>query len=436
MTSSTQGGAGELLLASAFKLSCEAQFDLATKIASNVGYVLVGEPSFDNLDDDPAPPKPAPDAMREALEYDPPGQCFRLGYKHTLNHKCERPWCHKHKRCIALSAPVPSPDGAAEGSYRCDKRNCFFPECSCPRPPPSDDVRSALADDIKLIGTALSLGDHPGGVSQAFYRMSAALRSAPVSAPANIETIAHIVDPHAFVIPNSKRPDTQDRQAAARGKAKAILAWCAPAVGVTREAMIAAVKQEIARRTAGLLYMPRPLDERIVDAILALSPAPDATVSEPEVADEIATDQLAWLQERATEQKKEWAEHATRGEWQIVPKEPTKEMIQACIWALDRWREINGNVQGFVPPGEKYQVRWRAMLAAAPTSPQDVGREVTGSARDAVIEATAKIAQQFDLDMSQSQLDDRDIELIKQGANTASAAIEAAIRSLASRARA
>ena len=54
------------------------------------------------------------------------------------------------------------------------------------------------------------------------------------------------------------------------------------------------------------------------------------------------------------------------GLWQIVPKEPTKEMIQACIWALDRWREKHGNVQGFVPPGDKYQVRWRAMLEAAP----------------------------------------------------------------------
>lgn len=54
--------------------------------------------------------------------------------------------------------------------------------------------------------------------------------------------------------------------------------------------------------------------------------------------------------------------------WQLVPKEPTKEMIQASIWALDRWREKNGNVQGHVPPGEKYQIRWQAMLAAAPPS--------------------------------------------------------------------
>lgn len=59
--------------------------------------------------------------------------------------------------------------------------------------------------------------------------------------------------------------------------------------------------------------------------------------------------------------------------WQLVPKEPTKEMIQACIWALDRWREKHGNVQGFVPPGDKYQVRWRAMLEAAPAPPEEVG---------------------------------------------------------------
>jgi hypothetical protein len=40
--------AGDALREAAFKLSCRAQFDLATKIAENVGYVLVGEPSFDD----------------------------------------------------------------------------------------------------------------------------------------------------------------------------------------------------------------------------------------------------------------------------------------------------------------------------------------------------------------------------------------------------
>jgi hypothetical protein len=43
----TPAGDDELREA-AFKLSCHAQFDLATKIAENVGYVLVGEPSFDD----------------------------------------------------------------------------------------------------------------------------------------------------------------------------------------------------------------------------------------------------------------------------------------------------------------------------------------------------------------------------------------------------
>jgi len=57
--------------------------------------------------------------------------------------------------------------------------------------------------------------------------------------------------------------------------------------------------------------------------------------------------------------------------WQLVPVEPDKAMVQASIWALDRWREKNGNVQGFVPPGEKYQIRWKAMLGAAPTPPAD-----------------------------------------------------------------
>jgi hypothetical protein len=38
----------KMMLELAFKLSCNAQFALATKIAANVGYVLVGEPAFDD----------------------------------------------------------------------------------------------------------------------------------------------------------------------------------------------------------------------------------------------------------------------------------------------------------------------------------------------------------------------------------------------------
>lgn len=60
--------------------------------------------------------------------------------------------------------------------------------------------------------------------------------------------------------------------------------------------------------------------------------------------------------------------------WKIVPEEPTEEMNRAAIWALDRWREKFGNPQERVPAGQKYAIRYRAMLAAAPASmPQDDG---------------------------------------------------------------
>lgn len=63
--------------------------------------------------------------------------------------------------------------------------------------------------------------------------------------------------------------------------------------------------------------------------------------------------------------------------WKMVPKEMTKEMVQACKWALNRWREQNGDVQGYVPPNQKYQIRWRAMLSAAPEPQQEFSLAVT-----------------------------------------------------------
>lgn len=79
----------------------------------------------------------------------------------------------------------------------------------------------------------------------------------------------------------------------------------------------------------------------------------------------------------------------------LVPIEPNRDMIQACIWALDRWREKHGNVQGFVPPGQKYQVRWAAMLAAAPAPPADLSPL---AALDASWRATLAIERACHLD--------------------------------------
>jgi len=49
----------------------------------------------------------------------------------------------------------------------------------------------------------------------------------------------------------------------------------------------------------------------------------------------------------------------------VVPREPTQAMERAAIWALERWREQNGNMQERVPPGMKHSIRYRAMIEAA-----------------------------------------------------------------------
>jgi hypothetical protein len=79
---------------------------------------------------------------------------------------------------------------------------------------------------------------------------------------------------------------------------------------------------------------------------------------------------------------------AMRG-WALVPREPTEAMIQAGLNALGEWRKTlsadeallrrsapieNGRVWlASATPAEKADIRWRAMIAAAPNPPTGEG---------------------------------------------------------------
>jgi hypothetical protein len=95
----------ERLADEALKLSCDAQFDLATKIAANVGYVLTGEPTFDKIDEDSSTP---PTKNKGTF----------LGYRNSDGHEmhCAHAFCPNPIKCksgcanrIALPPPSPQP---------------------------------------------------------------------------------------------------------------------------------------------------------------------------------------------------------------------------------------------------------------------------------------------------------------------------------------
>lgn len=65
-------------------------------------------------------------------------------------------------------------------------------------------------------------------------------------------------------------------------------------------------------------------------------------------------------------------EHALSAfETVLMPKEPTKAMLQAAIWALDKARERDGKLQDPRPytAAEKHAIRYRAMVEARPAQP-------------------------------------------------------------------
>lgn len=85
----------------------------------------------------------------------------------------------------------PSSNGTEYTKTCLDQTYCKYPDCACPVPPqPAPD---AMESDIKLIGTALSKGNHPGGVTQAFYRVAQVVRSAAPPVRGDREAIARLV---------------------------------------------------------------------------------------------------------------------------------------------------------------------------------------------------------------------------------------------------
>lgn len=61
-------------------------------------------------------------------------------------------------------------------------------------------------------------------------------------------------------------------------------------------------------------------------------------------------------------QKQSAPTQTTQDGWILVPREPTREMIQAAHWALFRWRELSGDPQREASRDEKHAIRWRAMI--------------------------------------------------------------------------
>ncbi len=81
-------------------------------------------------------------------------------------------------------------------------------------------------------------------------------------------------------------------------------------------------------------------------------------------------------------------------DWMLVLREPTGEMIDAAKAALGQWRKtlspdeallrrstptLNGRTWlASATPDEKYAIRYRAMIAAAPSRPEQVEQEPIG----------------------------------------------------------
>lgn len=232
----------------------------------------------------------APDAMREIMIE----QIIMRLEGHSFSLRAS-----DHHRNVATgivdsvlsSAPVPSPDGAAGElplAVRLrDEEGPPLPQMAAQRrvqlanaaaaPPPPDDVRSALADRLSKLSVCLDYRTpHPHTRFVAGLAMSeddrdlivAALRLASVSVPATTMRDA-LVEARPYVeIVYTGSQHVYDK--AVLEQIDNALRTSTPAVGVTREAMTAAVRHEIERCTEGLLYIPRPLDERIVDAIRSL----------------------------------------------------------------------------------------------------------------------------------------------------------------------
>ena len=87
------------------------------------------------------------------------------------------------------------------------------------------------------------------------------------------------------------------------------------------------------------------------------------------------------------------ASDPTPAGWRMVQVEPTQEMTRAAMWALDRQREKDGLIQHprAYTAARKHEIRWKAMLDAAPEPPVSDG--MTQAARDVLAERQLQIAK-------------------------------------------
>lgn len=173
----------------------------------------------------------------------------------------------------ALEA-LPSPDAAAEPDDDWEARSERSYIDNTKAPPP-DDVRSALAEALEKSDWS----NTPIGNKVLIRNAIDTLRSAPVSAPATSMRIA-LVDARPYVESAYEKSHHAYDKAALEQIDDAL---CAPAVGVTREAI------ELANRAEGCLNSrnsayPSDVLRECIAFLRHLSPAPDAPVSEPRYA--------------------------------------------------------------------------------------------------------------------------------------------------------
>lgn len=216
--------------------------------------------------------QPAPDAMREAWS-----ALARLRSMTPVEFKAYHSCVDLFEAALrSISAPARSPDGDDHDRKLWRKREAILEQAGLTSP--SDDVRSVLADKIARIHRIMKakLADMPFCDTDLKDLLSAeaALRSAPVSAPARIE-LRKLVDvvwnecSESTAVPSTKWADKLiDR-----------VFTCAPAVGVTREAIQQAADylyEETTKLDAPISYTAC----LVLAKHLLGSPAPDAAVTD------------------------------------------------------------------------------------------------------------------------------------------------------------
>lgn len=240
----------------------------------------------------PADPKPAPDAMRESVE---PEELENLIADRSANRAAD---AILEKYIVTpRSAPVPPPDGA-RNCVACNKPwidGCWggsfpdFSRCTNLTAPPSDDVRSALADKVEKAwrwNHVTSNGRFVESLSvDEQNEICAALRSAPVSARATVSDEdwdrALGCAYSCLEAPYLSLADFDNAMQHAFG-ILSLRKVTAPAVGVTREGLAEACIRRLARCNINNAGQREMAADDILSTLQKIEacPAPDATVSD------------------------------------------------------------------------------------------------------------------------------------------------------------